>query len=214
MTDLAVPSFEIERVKTELESGIAAIGSTADTLAEIIPNGKYVVALFECQPALAGTDGTPDYFSHEQRLAWPDYDDDPPPTTSYYRGDSMAMPEQQMLFEFLVPLYDSSLLSDERVTHYKTLIKSGVRPTAVSLSVLDVKAPMSFPEDEDGNEIEPEFRTHWCLANYMLDGHHKVFASHSVGIPITLLSFISVDHSWQLVDELITHYKGRQITKR
>ncbi|MEZ6139595.1 MAG: hypothetical protein R3B84_03395 [Zavarzinella sp.] len=214
MTEAAVPSFEIERVKTELEVGISAIDPTAATLAEIMPNGKYVVALFECQPNQAGTDSTPDYFSHEQRLAWPDYDDDPSPETWYYRGDSTAMPDQQMLFEFYVPLYDSSLLNNERVEYYKSVIKSGSRPTAISLSVLDVKAPMSFPEDEDGNEIEPEFRTHWCFANYLLDGHHKVFASHSLGIPITILSFISIDHSWQQIDKLIAHYHDQQINKR
>ena len=209
VAESTIASIEIDCVKSDLESGIVNIGPTATTLSEIIPNGKYVLALFEIEPHQVGTDTTPDYFSHEQRLAWADDDNDGSPVTGYYRGNSIAMANQQMLFEFFVPLYDSSLLNQERVEHYKSLLKSGMRPTAVSLSVLDVKAPMVFPEDEDGNEIEPEFRTHWCFANYLLDGHHKVFAAHTLGLPITMLSFISIDHSWQLVDELITHYKQR-----
>ncbi len=208
MTEAVIPSFEIERVRAELESGMTGIDSTATTLAELMPNGKFVVALFESRPRQAGSDSTLDYFSHEQRMAWPDNEFDLPPATEYYRENSMAMFEQQMLFEFLVPLYDSSLLNKTRVEHYQNLLRSGARPTAVSLSVLDVKSSMSFSEDEDGNDSQPEFGTHWCLANYLLDGHHKVFAAHSLGLPITMLSFISDDHSWQRVDELISHYKN------
>ena len=211
MTNATISGFEIEQVRAELESGIATVDSTANSLAQLIPNGNYIAALFECQPQLAGTERTPDYFSCEQRMTWPDDDDEPSPTTEYYRGASTAMPDQQMLFEFHVPLNDTSNLDAERVDHYKALIKSGMRPTAVSLSVLDVKEPTSFPEDENGNEVEPEFKKHWCFANYLLDGHHKMFASHSVGMPITMLAFIAVDHSWQVVDELIAHYNDRKL---
>ncbi len=117
------------------------------------------------------------------------------------------MRDQQMLFEFFIPLYDISLVNRERVEYYKQQLQSGVQPTVVSLSVLDVKSSMTYPEDDNGVEIEPRFGTHWCFANYLLDGHHKMVASHESGKPITMLSFVSRDHSWKLVDELIGEYK-------
>lgn len=66
---------------------------------------------------------------------------------------------------------------------------------------------MTYPEDENGVEIEPEYRTDWCFANYLLDGHHKLVASHESGKPITVLSFINRDYYWKVVDELIAQYK-------
>lgn len=207
LTDRTVPSFEIESTKKQLADGLTTIDSAAMSLAKIIPNGDYVVALFECQPQMVGEGGADDYFSCEQRLAWPDYADDSSESNCYYRGEASVVADHQMLFEFFVPLYDVSQLDEKRVQHYKSALLGGLRPTAVSLSVLDVKESMSFPEDDAGNEIEPEFRTHWCFANYMLDGHHKMFAAHSLGLPINILTFISLDHSWRLVDKLISRYK-------
>lgn len=117
------------------------------------------------------------------------------------------MGDQQMLFEFFIPLYDISLVNRERVELYKRQLQAGVQPTMVTLSVLDVKSSMSYPEDDQGVEMDLEFRTHWCFAKYLLDGHHKLVASHETGKPIILLAFINRDHSWQLVDELIDEYK-------
>ncbi len=208
VADRALPSFEIERVRSQLECGLDDLDATALAFTEFIPDGEYVVALFTARPRLSGSDDTPDYFSHEQARTWPEYDHDVLPAMGYYRDASTAIRKDEMLFEFFVPLYEPSLLDSQRVTHYEQLLISGTRPTAVALSVLDVKGPASFPEDEEGNEIEPKFGRHWCLANYLLDGHHKVFAAHVTGAPITVLSFLSVDHSWTMIDELIAHYRG------
>ncbi len=40
----------------------------------------------------------------------------------------------------------------------------------------------------EGTKID----THWCLARYLLDGHHKLFAAAN-DQPVRLLSFLSVD---------------------
>lgn len=208
MIDRPISSFALEQIRRQLEHGLRCIDETAMTSREIIPNGNYVVALFTAQPRLVGTDQVPDYFSHEQRLAWRGYEDvASTPSTGYFRGESRPLKDREMLFEFFVPLYDLSLLNEQRVAQYKRVLLSGMQPTAVSLSVLDVKSSMSFPENGQGEEVEPAFRTHWCFANYLLDGHHKVYASQATGRPITMLSFISLDHSWKLVDELIAAYE-------
>ncbi len=208
-TDRIIPSLEIERIRAQLESGLDRISDTALAFTDIIPNGNYIVALFRAQPRKAGTDQMPDYFTHEQRFAWRQYDDqDLTAAPSYYRGESRAIQDQQMLFEFFIPLYHTTQLDNDRIAQYKHLIESGVQPTAVSLSVLDVKSSELWPVAEDGKEITPEFGTHWCFANYLLDGHHKVFASHVTGQPITILSFISLDHSWIQVNELMALYEN------
>ncbi|MCB9949967.1 MAG: hypothetical protein H6824_03200 [Planctomycetaceae bacterium] len=207
LTDREIPSFEIDRIRSTLQCGIQSIDDTAFAFLDVIPNGEYTITLFTAFPQQAGVNGVPDYFSSEQRLAWADWDpDNRQICSSYFRGHSRPLHDQQMLFEFLIPLYDISLVNRDRVDFYKQQLQSGVRPTAVALSVLDVKSSMTYPEDDKGAEIEPEFRTHWCFANYLLDGHHKMVASHESGKPITLLSFISRDHSWKLVDELIAEY--------
>jgi hypothetical protein len=209
VSDRSVSSFEIDRTRLALEAGLNSIDETAMAFSEVIPNGDYVVALFVAHLRQAGSSVMPDYFSHEQRLAWPEYDRDEteiPTCTSYFRGESRQVGDQQMLFEFFVPLYDIGMLNRNRVDHYKQILLAGHRPTAIALSVLDVKSSMSYPRDNAGAEIEPEFPTHWCFANYLLDGHHKMMASHETGKPISVLSFISRDASWEQVDELMTTY--------
>ena len=34
---------------------------------------------------------------------------------------------------------------------------------------------------------------HWCLAHYLLDGHHKTFAASKAGRRLPLLSFLAID---------------------
>jgi len=61
------------------------------------------------------------------------------------------------------------------------MIAAGAMPTAVALSVLDVKGPAMCGVD------------HWCLAHYLLDGHHKVAAAASAGRPLTIITFLATD---------------------
>ena len=115
-TDRIIPSLEIERIRAQLESGLDRISDTALAFTDIIPNGNYIVALFRAQPRKAGTDQMPDYFTHEQRFAWREYDEeDLTAATSYYRGESRAIQDQQMLFEFFIPLYNT-------IQHNSTMI--------------------------------------------------------------------------------------------
>ena len=78
-------------------------------------------------------------------------------------------------------------LDADRVQEYK---ESASLPTAVAISVLDVKQPANFTEDQKRQGYD---HAHWCLAHYLLDGHHKTFASSQVGHPLSLLSFLAID---------------------
>jgi len=193
-----VDSFEIEEIRSILESGLSRIDKNVLKLKQVIPNGKYTVALFTALPRQIDATHTPDYFAHEQRLAWGPADDESVPGTQYYRGDSRPIGKDKMLFEFFVPFTNPNSTDPDRVNHYKELLASGSRPTAISLAVLDVKSSATrysqYPE-------------HWCFANYLIDGHHKVLASDQSNLPITMLSFISLDQSWKLVGKMLSAYE-------
>jgi hypothetical protein len=49
--------------------------------------------------------------------------------------------------------------------------------------------------------------SHWCLAHYLIDGHHKVYAAAQENKPLTLISFLAVDQgvsSEEEIDELVS----------
>ena len=76
--------------------------------------------------------------------------------------------QDEKVFEFLIPIFTQTWLEKERVEFYKERIVEGKFPTAISLSVLDVKAPAVWIDDQ-----KPEYTGHWCLAHYILDGHSQ-----------------------------------------
>ena len=41
-----------------------------------------------------------------------------------------------------------------------------------------------------------------CLAHYLLDGHHKVFAANKAGLPITLLAFLAVEQGISSAEQI------------
>lgn len=85
-------------------------------------------------------------------------------------------------------MFPGNWLKADELNAYKKDIASGQSPTALALSVLDVKQPATW----DG---EPAVTEHWCLAHYLLDGHHKMFAAFEIDTPITLRSFLSLKES-------------------
>jgi hypothetical protein len=103
--------------------------------------------------------------------------------------------EHRQLFEFLIPMYPPTSLEPERLIHYKDEIVHGGQPTAFTLSVLDIKQPAVW----NGN---PEITEHWCLAHYLLDGHHKTYAAAQQNLPLNLVSFLAVDESLASEEEI------------
>jgi hypothetical protein len=78
-------------------------------------------------------------------------------------------------------------LDQERVKQY---MEAASCPTAVALSVLDVKEPADFSEEQ---KRQGHDNAHWCLAHYLLDGHHKTFAASQAGRSLPLLTLLAVD---------------------
>lgn len=113
------------------------------------------------------------------------------------------MSNERGLFEFLVPMFPHNWLDQRRLAEYAVSYSRDVMPTAVSISVFDVKEPATC---ERGKEIT----THWCLAHYLIDGHHKVYAAAQENKPLTLVSFLAVDQgvsSEEEINELVPALK-------
>ena len=144
---------------------------------------------FERLPSLVYPGSKEDYFIYEQVELWgvdafwglPHF-----PKTEYYRLTSKEFVAGLGLFEFLIPTFPHNWLDTERINYYVQLLNSGSKPTAISLSVLDIKQPADWEGDKRITE-------HWCLAHYLIDGHHKAFAAASVGQPLTLISFLATE---------------------
>lgn len=193
-------------ISTELQVGISQLDS--DLLSKvslILPNGDYEVSLLEVKPKLVDLGTEDDYFTNEQLQVWgidefwglPHY-----PKTKYYRSLTRELTNKSKLFEFVVPTFPERWLDAKTVNKYKSLISDGEKPTALCLSVIDIKEPTDYKDGTD----HPE---HWCLSHYMVDGHHKIFAASLLNKPITVLSFLAKEESIatdQAIKELFKNY--------
>jgi hypothetical protein len=145
--------------------------------------------LVECLPRRVVPSEAGDYFREEQVALWginsfwglPHYT-----KTEYYRTDPIKMSNSRGLFEFIIPMFPRTFLHTDAVCSYKASLSSGATPTALALSVLDIKQPSDW-------EGDPEINAHWCLSHYLLDGHHKILAASELGLPISILSFLAVE---------------------
>ncbi len=197
----ASPSQVSELLRAGLETldlnFVQSVGST------ILPTGQYRVSLLRLTPQLVHAGGPTDYFSHEQLELW---EIDPlvggphDPKSVYYREESRFLgknvsaffrpsfpgsDQRSQLFEFMIPITDPRLLNSRTVESYRDRFADGTESTALSISVLDIKGPGMW-------EGSPAVTEHWCLAHYLLDGHHKIHAASLARKPITLLSFLDV----------------------
>ena len=195
-----------KEISDTLNNGLDAIDqSQIDSISSILPNGKYKVLLTEITPKISIPNLENDYFTTELYETW-NSDRTSHTNIEYFRGESKKIKKDEKLFEFFVPLYPVKDLNENRVKAYEKLIAKGKKPTILSLGVLDVKTSMEYPEI-NGEEINPEIHTHWCFANYLIDGHHKLKAASNLAKPITILTFVSKDNSWKQIDEMIIEMK-------
>lgn len=191
-------SVSVAELTAELSIGVTRLpGPLLDALKQILPDGRYRAALLRVLPKMVSPGGPEDYFTTEQTHLWgvdafwglPHH-----PKTEYYRLGSRRLEGRRALYEFLVPTFPRGWLKQEQVNAYISVLRNGGLPTAVALSVLDVKGPA----DAQG---KPDITSHWCFAHYLLDGHHKVFAASQAGLPCTLLSFLALEQGISSVDE-------------
>jgi hypothetical protein len=177
-------------LSARLKDGLTEIGEdVVRTAMAVLPAGGYNVLLLNCAPRLVLPAKDGDYFFEEQVALWgidgfwglPHYT-----KTEYYRTDLVKMSNRRGLFEFVVPMFPKNYLHKEAISSYRNALSQGVVPTALAVSILDVKQPANWDGD-------PDFTEHWCLSHYLLDGHHKVFAAYELGKPVSILSFLAFE---------------------
>lgn len=166
--------------------------------ASLLAEGEFLPLLLEVRPELAAPHGERDYFTHEQVATWgvdgfwglPEN-----PRSFYYRTFETRVQSDQHLYEFVVPMVPPSWNDQERVRHYRDLMRTGVTPTAVAVSTLDVCQPAIDEESTD-------YYVHWGLTHFLLDGHHKVEAAARSGASVRLLALVSLDGSLSGPDDI------------
>lgn len=195
--------------KISIETMIDEVGNKSvqldtDTYYEIeklIPVGNYYVLRLTVIPQFIKLGSDFDYFNKEDigtfglNSFWglPHY-----PKINYYREIDLEIDERSKLFNFLIPIVPENWLDNNVTEAYKIKLDSGLIPTAIAISHIDVKEPADWEDDQKHTK-------HICLANYILDGHHKLFCAANIGKPINLISFISIDNSicsepdWELI---------------
>lgn len=159
------------------------------TVAAALPAGDYNALLLKCVPKRVMPSEPGDYFREEQVALWgvDSFYGLPHHTkTEYYRAPQINMTDGRGLFEFIVPMFPKRWLDTEAVSSYRNELLAGSTPTALALSILDIKQPADW-------EGDPEINSHWCLSHYLLDGHHKTLAASELGAPITILSFLAIE---------------------
>jgi hypothetical protein len=173
----------------ELASGLTSVKAPAvQRIGHHLPQGRYVACLLEVCIQLVSPGSEIDYFAQEQTALWGIdgfWDMPHQPHTEYYRLGSTRVRDRASLFQFLVPMFPKSWLKPPDIQRHSSALESGQKPTAVSIGVLDIKQPADWAGD-------PAINQHWCLAHYLLDGHHKTFAALQAGQPLSLLSFVSL----------------------
>ncbi len=183
-------SVNADEVIDKLNGGLTHLDpSVVNALTQIIPDGRYKILLQLVQPHLVKPGEKSDYFAGEQVALWGIdgfWGMPHSPKTEYYRLKTKQMTDGRGLFEFLVPTFPHNWLDQNRLSEYLTALQDDARPTAVALSILDIKSPADW---EEGVPIT----SHWCLAHYLIDGHHKVYAAAMENKPLTLVSFLAIN---------------------
>lgn len=192
----------------QLSSGLTGLtDAQATVLSELLPDGDYEAALLLRIPRLVSPGNTDDFFCREQPALWGidsfwglPHD----PRTKYYRGTDKPLGDGAHLYEFLIPMFPDSWLDAKRVSEFEGYLLNGGHPTALAISVLDIKSPANWDGD-------PAVTSHWCLAHYIIDGHHKLFAASRTSRPVGLLSIIALDRGVSTSEELAKLIEAQKV---
>lgn len=194
------PRYPLSDVRPELQDGLTDINYGIKAFSRLVPKGNYMAMHMQLEPKSVRDGQVSNYFKDEYATTWNDFSS--PSNDDYYRCESLAIAPKEKVFEFVIPFQTRESLNEERVEFYKQLLSQGQRPTAIAIGVLDVNV------SEEYHEEPQSLSTHWSFANYVLDGHHKLEAAAQTGTPISMLTFLSFDHSWKYVGELVHFYES------
>lgn len=189
--DGANDRVQIDDAADALRSGIGAISDPiVSRIGTGLPPDEYLVCLLEIAPRLVQLGGAEDYFSQEQIQLWGidtfwalPHD----PTVPYYRAGTRDMGDHACLFEFVVPMFPPLWLEKGVTDRYRGLLAAASWPMAVSLSVLDIKAPANW-------EGDPRVTEHWW--------HHKLDAASQTGKPLRMISFLTASKGVSTRDDV------------
>ena len=181
-----------------LRTGVSKLEeNVTQRVMEILPVGEYKILLLSCVPRYIAPSTQGDYFVEEQVEAWgPDTGDEGrthDPKSEYYRTATIPFAPNSTLFEFIVPMFPNRSLRQETIDLYLSTLKPPAIPTALAVSILDLKEAVHANGD---------IGVHWCLAHFLLDGHHKVYAASQAGKAINLLSFLALDKGVSGLDNI------------
>jgi hypothetical protein len=185
-------------VRQQLRQGLRTADSTVvEAVSTLLPGGTCVALLQRVLPRLVYPRLDGDYFAHEQVELWgvdPFFGLPNDPHVPYYRTRSAdGVEPSAAFFEFVIPMVPPTWLDRQTAQGYIGELMAGAEPTALAIAVLDVRGPAIL--DPDVLESKPaSILSHWCLAHYVLDGHHKMWAASEAQRPVTLLSFLSTEH--------------------
>lgn len=186
--DGANKSINFESTVDALATGIRSIsGSAVTQIGDGLPKDNYEVCLLDATLHLVRPGDPDDYFVKELVALWgieKFWDLPHNPRVPYYRAGEKYLEKGKKLFQFVIPMFPESWLDTRVVMNHVTQMEDGNVPTAVAVSLLDVKGPADWEGDVDPTE-------HWVLSHFLIDGHHKVRSARESGHPIRILSFIS-----------------------
>lgn len=172
-----------DQLRDILNSGVKVIDEDlCSAVLPILPDGVYEPRLIAVVPERVTRGSDRDYWSQEARLFWDPIDrGDEFRPDAYYRGRTLDLGARRCLFEFVAPIVDHSRLEHATIARYVDALGSGEHPTALALSFFEIKEPII----DTGLACDQ----HWLLTHYLLDGHHKLAAAASIGMPVRVLSF-------------------------
>ena len=110
------------------------------------------------------------------------------PRTPYYRAATERFGDETWLFELVVPMVPPSWNDRGLVADHAERLRVSSRPTCLALGVLDIRQRAMWATAEQA-------WIHWGLAHFLLDGHHKIEATASIGARLQVLSLVSIGDS-------------------
>lgn len=183
-------SVQIDGTAEALKVGVAALSDlVVEQVGAGLPEGDYIATLADITLERTRPGEQNDYFVKEQiALYGTDSFWDLPhdPRVPYYRAGRRTISNASALFQFVVPMFPESWLKPEVIAAYTSELDEGKHPTAVAISLLDVKGPAD--RGEEGNSVHE----HWALTHFLIDGHHKAAAARRKGTRLRLLSYIAL----------------------
>ncbi len=167
-------------------------------IGSLFESGDYIIIKSEIKPVHTIPFSNLDYFSKEiidmygiqEFSGLPFY-----PGTTYYRDEERVMDEESKQFSFYIPMVPDSWLNQETIHNYENQIQNGIKPVCISIAVLDKKQSVDCPKNI-------QYSTHYCFANYLIDGHHKIKAASNLKKETDLISFLNIGKGISSIDEI------------